>query len=73
MNYKIRKIFDCQDMPEDLRKSFFRLWDMGNNSFTEWIVGDSIYEEDDPSIQIEKWLIENGAEEGEEVCIHYWW
>lgn len=78
MIFKIMKVFDCQDMPRDLRREFFRLWDnKGNDVFVDWTLGDS---DDDVSKQIDEWLIANGAEsakdessESETVLIKYWW
>lgn len=78
MIFEIMKVFDCQDMPRDLRREFFRLWDSkGNDVFVEWTLGDS---DDDVSKRIDEWLIANGAEsakdessEGETVLIKYWW
>jgi len=72
--FETKKVFDCQDMPEELRRKFFDMWDnKGNDSFVEWTIGDSFYEADDPSLLIEDWLLANGAADGEEVVIKYWW
>ena len=78
MIYEIMKVFDCQDMPRDLMREFFRLWDdKGNDVFLEWTLGDS---NDDVSKRIDEWLCVNGAKHakdendiGETVLIKYWW
>lgn len=82
MKYRMMKVFDCQDMPEDLRKEFFALWDdRGNDTFVKWGIAESIYESDDDiNKRIDDWLVENGADaapgdddSGECVLISYWW
>jgi hypothetical protein len=73
---KRMKVFDCQDMPEDLRTEFFEDeregHGRGNDVFISWYINYST----DPSpaqIAINKWLIENGAKDDEEVLIRHWW
>ena len=34
--YKILKVFDCQDMPEDLRHKFFAFMEKGNERSVSW-------------------------------------
>ncbi len=59
---KVMKVFDCQDMPKELRDHFYSLWDdKGNDTYVQWGVQDTIYDEGDPSILIDEWLIANGA------------
>lgn len=70
--YKVIKLFNCQDMSEDVRKGFFDFVGNSeifpitmNDSFVEWSIND-IYS-GLTSIQIrqvkdiDNWLIENGA------------
>ena len=41
--FKIMKVFDCQDMPDDVRKRFFCYagdWNTSNDSFVEWNTSD---------------------------------
>ena len=84
-NYTIRKIFDCQEMPDTLRKEFFKLTEQGNDSYIDWVIASEEFEDDDKSEHrkaidaIDQWLINNGAEPGttddcgEEVLIKHWW
>ena len=70
--FKVMKVFDCNDMPDDLANAFFNMWDhLGNDSCMPWTIGDSIYEEGDPSIALETWLLENGGLLNETVLIRY--
>ncbi len=84
MKHQVMKVFDCQDMPEDLRRKFMDMWEYGNNSFVRWTIADSIYDEEDEGCrdtkEVDDWLITNGAtpapgehQSGEEVIILYWW
>ena len=84
MKFVTRKVFDCQDMPEDLRKIFFDMFENGNDSYVNWGIQDSIWDEGDSHGEnvklLDKWLVENGASPapaehtaGEEVLIKYWW
>ena len=76
MKYKMRKIFDCTQMPENIHDKFFyemASWqpNLSNDCYVEyWVCNDS--ESDDFSI-VSKWLVENGADDNEEVLIKYWW
>jgi len=72
--YKLQKVFDCQDMPEDIRKEFFNLWDnYGNDCYLSYIIGELNSPNSSLSLNIDKWLIDNGATNGEEVIINHWW
>lgn len=79
-NYRVMKVFDCQDMPPELCRAFLRMWDnKGNDSAVEWTINDTV-DPDELTQQIDEWLIKNGAQaakdessSGEEVLIKYWW
>ena len=75
MSFQVMKVFDCQDMPEELRNKFVRIWDNKcNDVYVHWHVADSIYDEDDdPCKLVDEWLLANGAKEFEQVLIKYWW
>jgi len=83
MKYKVKKVFNCQDMPEDIRKMFFEVSEAGNDCYVDYWIGDTQWEEGDKwgekYIAIDKWLVENGAKPatekkcGEEVLIKHWW
>lgn len=75
MKYKIMKVFDCQDMPDDLCSEFLEMWDnKSNDSSVEWPTANTVYaDKDDPTRRIDEWLLEGGAEKYEDVIIKYWW
>jgi hypothetical protein len=67
------KVFDCQKMSKELRKEFFdyyRCYSKGNDTFVKFYLGDDY---DEVGHRIEKWLLDNGAEDGDEVLIEHWW
>jgi hypothetical protein len=67
MKYKLMKVFDCQDMPDDVRKDFFDACELCNDVCTQWFIGYC-------SESVNRWLLENGAtEEDEKVIIKHWW
>jgi hypothetical protein len=73
---KMMKVFDCQYMPEDIKKAFFDLTDdYKNDCYVSWFVKDELDDEDnDKALLVTKWLLEEGAEESdEEVLINHWW
>ena len=67
MLYKLLKVFDCQQMPEDIKYQFFDATsDYLNDVYLEWY-----WEEMNP--EVDKWLLENGANPNEQVLIKRWW
>lgn len=73
-NFKMMKIFDCQDMPHDIMKLFFSRYDdgqTGNNCYADWTT--EVWDMNDPFLEVSKWLVENGAEVDEEVIVKHWW
>lgn len=78
--YKMMKVFDCQDMPIDIRNILFELHRdrVNNDSIIDYTI--AIYNNTPELDAIDKWLIENGADatanpgiHGETVLIKYWW
>lgn len=75
-NYKLCKVFDCQNMPDDIKQYFMDLCSencRSNDSYVDWY-----FEEDDELLpeyqQVQAWLLSNGAEfKDESVIIKYWW
>lgn len=66
--YELVKLFDCQKMPEDVKKNFFEMAMAGqNDSIEEWTL------DTEPTDITDLWLIANGAEAGEVVYIYHWW
>lgn len=77
------KVFDCQDMPDDVREKFFKLCSggnsVGNDCYVTWYPVHPFFEEEgvlivneDCSI-VDTWLLENGANEDETVIVQHWW
>jgi hypothetical protein len=67
------KVFDCQKMPDGLRKKFFGFWDhKGNDTFIECIPGEWIDSGGDYK-DVGGWLIANGADEDETILVSHWW
>jgi hypothetical protein len=81
--YEMMKVFDCQwnpGMPPDVQKAFFALHEVGNDVYVSYDVDGEQYDADDPDNPVDrnrkivdKWLVENGAEDGETVLIKHWW
>jgi hypothetical protein len=63
--YTTKKVFDCQQMPEDVRDAFFKATDgTGNDCYVGW----GWHQE-----SVNAWLIENGAKKNEDILISHWW
>lgn len=72
--FEMLKVFDCQDMPEDVKRAFFDMKEMaGNDCYVSWWIHDERYppeEEMDSYYRehkrkkdlIDGWLIANGAD-----------
>lgn len=76
-NFKMMKVFDCQDMPEDIRKIFFDYSEKGNDVYVDWWVHSERYfylegQDKDPEYieyvrqktALDDWFIANGATPG---------
>jgi hypothetical protein len=74
-NYRVMKVFDCQEMPDDIRKMFFDVSVALNDSYVEYLIEDPRWESEWSAsyIAINNWLIANGAELNEKVIISHWW
>ena len=63
------KVFDCQRMPRTIQEAFFIAGQPKTNDcavkWTTWA-----NKEKHP---VDEWLMENGAEDGEQVIILHWW
>ncbi len=73
MMFKMMKVFDCQKMPTDIKKAFFKCSeDLSNDCAAIWDVElcDGMI---DGYNDVSKWLVENGAEEDERVIVKRWW
>lgn len=79
--YETIKVFDCQQMPDNVRTVFFEQTDgPGNDCYISWWPQSPTYVEDDGSIAtnddhtiVDTWLVANGADVHEKVIIkHYW-
>lgn len=70
------KVYDCQDMPEDVRNAFFASCDHdhGNDCLVTWNVFSLDVEEyGDNHFEVSNWLLANGADDNEDVVIKHWW
>lgn len=70
-SFQLKKVFDCQAMPEDLRSLFFeherKGLGRGNDVYIDWYINDSTDK------LIDAWLLAQGAEPDEHVLIRHWW
>ena len=80
--FRLVKSFDCQRMPEQVKRAFFRTTEaVGNDCHVSWEVQhvpcDSMVpddEEPDRDVRmVDDWLLANGAEDLEIVLINHWW
>lgn len=74
------KVFDCQEMPDNVRHKMFDHCQQGNDCYVGWWPQSPTYVEDDGSIApnedytiVDEWLLANGAEVDERVLINHWW
>lgn len=78
MAYKLVKQFDCQDMPNDVSRCFFEeTQGAGNDCLVKWYFGKEDIEDNSEfspgRASIDNWLLENGAEPGDNIVISHWW
>lgn len=74
--YKLYKVFDCQDMPDDIKQLVFDVGDercLGNDSSIEWYFEEDCKDLGSGYKEIQDWLLNNGAELGDRVLIKHWW
>lgn len=79
--YTMMKVFDCQEMPDDVRRVFFeQTQDHGNSCYVSWWPTSQQYQEDDGTWQdnedytiVDGWLRANGAELDEKVVVRHSW
>lgn len=62
--YELLKVFDCYNMPSDLRDRFFDVHDwLSHDSFVFWTVKENVYDDDnDFDHLMDEWLVSSGAE-----------
>lgn len=78
--FKTQKVFDCQEMPDDVREVFFSGKYQGNDCYVSHEVFQEHYLDDNDQVQVseefsivDNWLLDNGAFPGEYVLISHWW
>lgn len=71
--YKIMKVFDCQDMPYNVKKQFFDYSEKENDVYVEWKVNSDYHLEGLEPKLVWNWLLENGAVDQEVVIVQHWW
>ncbi len=77
----MRKVFDCQDMPDDVRRAFFESTYAGNDCYVNyWIaeVPEEDYREDPTKKLVDDWLKQFPLSPSEmagddPVIIKHWW
>jgi hypothetical protein len=71
---KVIQVFDCQDMPLPLRKTFFDLVEQGNDTYVSWELNSDWYGEghQKSAKEIDDWLKASGATD-KQVLINHWW
>jgi len=73
MSFKTLKVFDCQEMPPEVRRMWFdhhhdAMVHTYNGSYLGWTIADEIFDEETPAewaqrkTEIDAWLISQGAE-----------
>jgi len=73
--YENKKVFDCQEMPDKVRRLFFKVADvMSNDVYVSWSVQASTPEDTISGVKVvDDWLIAKGAVQHESVIIRHWW
>jgi hypothetical protein len=79
--YEMRKVFDCQNMPNDVRTKFFvEMCECSNDCYVSWWPQTATFVDDDGTTQpnedhtiVDAWLLDNGAEPDECVLVQHWW
>ena len=70
---KTMQVFDCYEMPKDVRDAFFLFSDAGNDTYVEVSPEDLAGEDSDPEFKcIGEWLFANGSGT-DEVLVKHWW
>jgi hypothetical protein len=86
---KTEKVFDCQEMPEGVKKAFFDWYKkgdpIGNSVFVRWHT--EMWTEEAEAAgswgmslenaklfhKVNNWLLKNGMNPKEDVLIQHWW
>lgn len=80
MKYEMMKVFDCSDMPDNVRKEFFENSYVGNDCYIgRDVYASTLVDDEGNTIESEEhtivdaWLLENGATDGEYVIVKHSW
>ncbi len=80
--YEMLKIFNCQDMPDDVREIFWdRTMYVSNDCYVAWNLEPSTYKDDEGVAHqnedytiVDDWLLMNGATTNDnKVLVSHWW
>lgn len=75
-SFRLMKVFDCQQMPQEVRDALFKVSNVGNDCAIEWYLDkdDEDYELLEETKVVQNWLLQNGASyEDDSVMIKHWW
>jgi hypothetical protein len=74
--YELAKVFDCNQMPRDVRSIFIE-WTEGisNDVYVAWDIKDGFIDEDQKEKynKVSQWLRDNGATEEDTIIVSHWW
>lgn len=78
-NFEMLKVFNCWDMPDDVRQVFFERCEQGNDCYVGWWPTPAEYLEDcvtqvnEDNTIVDDWLLNNGALPHEKVLVSHSW
>ena len=75
------KVVCPHELPKKISDNIFAIgkeWELANDSFFIFTVGDFVNEKDHCEndkrlLRLDRWLIDNGCDVGEELLIKHWW
>lgn len=77
--FEMLKVFDCWDMPDDVRQVFFERCGQGNDCYVGWwptpaeYLEDCVTQANEDNTIVDDWLLNNGALPHEKVIVSHSW
>ncbi len=69
--FKLVKMIDCQEMPEDIKHAYFEVTrGESNDCYLNWFWG---FDSTEHYKKIDDWLLENGLTQKDNIVIKHWW